>query len=159
MKYEYQITGSLPIAIEFHDLVKLVRDGELTAGDLVKAEWETEWHPAAEVVGLFHMAGRDDVLAIWEEEQREKERQRLAEAGRSGEIGAGELERTRQGIGASISAAEDAAEAKDRRQQGGPIRRLLGDFFSQETFHHAFRWGIAFVAANLISILSQLGRL
>lgn len=61
--------------VSFRELVRLVRDDALRADDLVKADWETEWRPAAEVVGLFHTAGRADVLERWEQEQIEKQRQ------------------------------------------------------------------------------------
>lgn len=55
--------------VRFRELVRLVRVEELGADDLVKADWEEVWRPAATVVGLFKMAGRADVLARWEAER------------------------------------------------------------------------------------------
>ena len=40
----------------FGELVLLARSGELQPDDLVKADWELEWHPARTVVGLFYRA-------------------------------------------------------------------------------------------------------
>ena len=55
--------------VPFRDLVRLVRGESLAADNLVKADWEEAWRPAATVVGLFKMAGREDVLARWEAER------------------------------------------------------------------------------------------
>lgn len=55
--------------VGFNQLVELVRDESLSTDDLVRADWEQEWHPAAEVVGLFHIAGRNDLLEAWMAEQ------------------------------------------------------------------------------------------
>ncbi len=63
-------------------MVQLVRAEVLCADDLVKADWEETWKPAATVVGLFKMAGREDVLARWEAEKAlaEEEAARAAQA-------------------------------------------------------------------------------
>lgn len=71
--YQYRLFDSEFGPVGFRDLVALVRDGTLSTDDLVKADWEDDWHPAAEVVGLFHMAGRQDVLEKWEAERRSRE--------------------------------------------------------------------------------------
>ena len=71
--------------VRFHELVQLVRMEQLAADDVVREEWNSEWRPAALAVGLFHMAGRDDLVAKWEAEQeelrREEEAARLAAEG------------------------------------------------------------------------------
>ncbi len=72
--YQYQLNGQISEPVGFQVLVDRVREEKLAAGDLVKAEWEENWHPAAELVGLFYMAQRSDLLKIWEEEQAEKRR-------------------------------------------------------------------------------------
>jgi hypothetical protein len=68
--YHYRLFETELGPVGFRELVHMVRDGTLGADDLVKADWEADWHPAADVVGLFHMAGRADVLAKWEAETR-----------------------------------------------------------------------------------------
>ncbi len=67
--YQYRLFDAEFGPVAFRELVRLVRDGTLGVDDLVKADWEQEWRPAAEVVGLFHMAGRADVLELWEAER------------------------------------------------------------------------------------------
>ncbi len=69
--------------------------GELGADDLVRADWDEDWHPAASVVGLFYMARRPDVLARWEAEH--------ARAQAGGEFNTAELE-------AMLHAAESVQE-------------------------------------------------
>ncbi len=81
-RYQYRLFDAELGPVAFRDLVRLVRDGTLGAGDLVKADWEQEWHPAAEVVGLFHMAGRTDVVELWEAERANC----IQEAGDSGNL-------------------------------------------------------------------------
>ena len=70
VQYHYQKRGKVFGPVSFRELVSLVRDAELSTDDLVQADWEKRWIPAATVVGLFHMAGRDDVLMEWEMERR-----------------------------------------------------------------------------------------
>lgn len=60
--------------VGFDELVRLVRAEELGADDLVREEWNSEWRPAALAVGLFHMAGRQDLFDKWEAEQEERRR-------------------------------------------------------------------------------------
>ncbi len=72
VEYHYQNAGRISGPVTFRNLVRKVRDGDLTVDDLVKPDWEEHWTPAAALVGLFHMAGRDDVLAKWEAEQQLK---------------------------------------------------------------------------------------
>jgi hypothetical protein len=68
-RYQYRLIDGEFGPVAFRDLVRLVRGGTLGVDDLVKADWEQEWRPAAEIVGLFHMAGRSDVLELWEAER------------------------------------------------------------------------------------------
>ena len=68
--YCYRLCESQFGPVGFRELVQLVREGTLGTDDLVKADWEPEWHPAAETIGLFHMAGRADVLEKWEAERK-----------------------------------------------------------------------------------------
>ncbi|MBT5018311.1 MAG: hypothetical protein HON04_06150 [Planctomicrobium sp.] len=82
--YRFQRAGEESEPVDFRKLVQLVRNEVLLADDLVIADWQNEWGPAAEVVGLFHTAGRDDVLKRWEQEQREKKRRELLDAGEDG---------------------------------------------------------------------------
>ncbi len=70
VEYQFQKEGRVSGPVTFRDLVRKVRTGNLNVDDLVKSDWEDHWMPAAAVVGLFHMAGRDDVLARWEAEQQ-----------------------------------------------------------------------------------------
>lgn len=72
--YQYRFLDSEWGPVDFQELVRLVRMGMLSTDDLVKADWELEWHPAAEVVGLFHMAGRTDVFEKWEAERKSRAR-------------------------------------------------------------------------------------
>jgi len=68
--YFYRSASETGGPVAFRDLVRLVREGRLTADDEVLPEWEVAWKPAASLVGLFYMAGRADLLAEWEAEQR-----------------------------------------------------------------------------------------
>lgn len=74
LTYQYRFEDEISEPVEFPVLVQMVRDEKLLAGDLVKPEWKTDWHPAIELVGLFYMAGRNDAIQKWEEEQAEKSR-------------------------------------------------------------------------------------
>jgi len=74
LTYQYRFEDEVSEPVEFPVLVGMVRDGKIVAGDLVKAEWEREWHPAIELVGLFYMAGRKDAYKEWETEQAEIQR-------------------------------------------------------------------------------------
>jgi hypothetical protein len=58
--------------VEFRALVKMVRDGAVDADRLVREE-HSVWQYAGDVIGLFHLAGRTDVLELWEEERRQRE--------------------------------------------------------------------------------------
>lgn len=75
--YRYRVDQQEQGPVSFQELVQLVRDETLRADSPVMADWQQEWVHAAEVVGLFHTAGRDDVLEKWEQEQREKRRHTL----------------------------------------------------------------------------------
>lgn len=59
--------------VSFKELVAMVRDEVLLEDDPVRPHYSSEWQPSASVVGLFHMAGRKDVLDKWEEERRQRE--------------------------------------------------------------------------------------
>ncbi|MFV0443838.1 MAG: DUF4339 domain-containing protein [Planctomycetaceae bacterium] len=76
--WHYRRTDSELGPVGFHELVKLVRAEQLRADDLVREEWNSEWRPAALAVGLFHMAGRQDLVDKWEAEQEELRRQEEA---------------------------------------------------------------------------------
>lgn len=89
--YFYQIDEAELGPVSFRELVKLVREEELGTDHPVRADWETDWHAAASVVGLFHMAGRDEVLAHWEAEQRRLEQERIASE-RAADLGVDDLD-------------------------------------------------------------------
>jgi len=59
--------------VPFGDLVMLAREGALNLEDVVRLEEDSQWRPAAEVPGLFHMAGRADEVSQWRAERRRKE--------------------------------------------------------------------------------------
>ncbi len=46
--------------IAYRELIQLVRDGTVREDDLVRAEWPMDWQRADSVVGLFHMARRQE---------------------------------------------------------------------------------------------------
>ncbi len=71
-KYYYRRLDVEAGPVGFPYLVSLIRDGQLTADDGVRPEWEEGWRPADSIVGLFRMAKRADVLARWEAEQAAK---------------------------------------------------------------------------------------
>jgi len=80
--------------IEFRDLVRMVRSGTVDADQMVREE-HGDWQYAGEVIGLFHLAGRTDVLELWEEERRQKEElQRKAKmvAGFDGDMSLDDME-------------------------------------------------------------------
>lgn len=70
----YQARGEKLGPVGFDELVRLVRAEQVGADDLVREEWNSEWRPAALAVGLFHMAGRQDLVDKWEAEQEEQRR-------------------------------------------------------------------------------------
>ena len=72
--------------------------GELAADDLVRETWNPDWRPAVLAVGLFHMAGRQDLVDRWEAEQAELRR----------------LEEERR-VAAAVQAAEEIETAWQRR--------------------------------------------
>lgn len=67
MKYhyrrEYERDASGPVT--FRQLVLVVSAGNLGPNDKVLADGEKDWSYAADVPGLFHMAGRDNVVSDW----------------------------------------------------------------------------------------------
>ena len=54
--------------IAYRELIQLVRDGTVREEDLVRGEWPSDWQRADSVVGLFHMAHRQEVPAVREQE-------------------------------------------------------------------------------------------
>lgn len=62
--------------VGFDELVRLVRGERLAADDRVREEWNSEWRPAALAVGLFPMAGRQDLVEKWDVEQEGQRRRR-----------------------------------------------------------------------------------
>jgi hypothetical protein len=83
--------------VGFDELVRLVRAEGLGADDLVREEWNSEWRPAALAVGLFHMAGRQDLFDKWEAEQEERRRAE-EEARQAEEAARGAAEARGEGI-------------------------------------------------------------
>ncbi|QDU39564.1 hypothetical protein Mal4_39090 [Maioricimonas rarisocia] len=178
--YRYRLHDAEYGPVGFRELVRLVRDGTISTDDPVIADWEDEWHPAAEVVGLFHMAGRKDVLEKWEAERRarqgiseedvpeeateaasdepswqrrfrevqQEQHAREAERRREQEF---ELagRRTAAGIADSIAAAEDRLDQRDAARQPGRLQLMRESLFSASALHALFRWGMAFIAANM----------
>lgn len=61
-RHSHHVEGPVPFA----DLVMKVRQHQLQADDLVREDWNSEWRPAALAVGLFHMAGRAELVIEWE---------------------------------------------------------------------------------------------
>jgi hypothetical protein len=57
-QWYYRAYGQDLGPLSFRELAQMVRDGSITETDLVRADWESEWHCAAGVVGLFHTAQR-----------------------------------------------------------------------------------------------------
>jgi len=88
-------------------LVQLVRADELGADDLVKADWEEVWRPAATVVGLFKMAGRADVLAKWEAEKLAAEQAALREEAARLAAGSAGVNENTAGEDLSLATADD----------------------------------------------------
>lgn len=78
-QWHYQRVGVECGPVRFDELVQLVRAEGLSADDLVREEWNPDWRPAAMAVGLFHMAGRQDLMDKWEAERLEAERREQEE--------------------------------------------------------------------------------
>ena len=93
-KYFLQNGDANEEPIEFRALVKMVRDGAVDADQRVREE-DGDWQYAGDVIGLFHLAGRTDVLELWEEDRRHREElQRKAEmaAGFDGDMSLDDME-------------------------------------------------------------------
>lgn len=84
--FRYLQAGKQHGPVSFRELVQLVRSELIQPDDLVMADWQSEWKPAVELVGLFHTAGRDDVLIKWEAEQREQQRRLIELTGETTEL-------------------------------------------------------------------------
>ncbi|WP_417850787.1 DUF4339 domain-containing protein [Thalassoglobus sp.] len=179
VEYHYRLNGEIHGPIAFRELVMHVREKRLSTDDLVKADWDSQWVPAATVVGLFHMAGRDDVLAIWEAEQREKQASIAVvetnedsteavppEIGRFPRIPGNlnrspilnNLEDDPDDFDLTREIANVAAEALSERSfKPKSLRRKIADashsFFSNAVLYRWFRFGSAIVSANLAGIL------
>jgi len=117
--------------VGFQELINLVRAEKLGTDDLVREEWNPEWRPAALAVGLFHMAGRDDLVARWEAEQEELRRQ--AEAAQAVADGACSAEeppwqkRLRE-LEAERAALEDAEQVeRDAELAANATRTEIGE--------------------------------
>ncbi|QDT33347.1 DUF4339 domain-containing protein [Thalassoglobus polymorphus] len=179
VEYHYRLNGEIHGPITFRELVMHVREENLSTDDLVKADWDSQWIPAAAVVGLFHLAGRDDVLAIWEAEQQERQAS-IAVVGTnedptqaaSPEVGRfpripGSLDRSqilntfeddRDDFDLTREIANVAAEALNERSfKPKSLRRKIADasrsLFSTAVLYRWFRFGSAIVSANLAGIL------
>lgn len=70
VEFQYLLANQLYGPCEFEELVAHVRDGVLSADDLVKPSSDDRWIPAATIYGLFHMAGRQYKLTEWEEKRQ-----------------------------------------------------------------------------------------
>ncbi len=173
--WHYQTSTDAAGPVSFRTLIELVRDGKLSADDLVREEWNSDWRPAALAVGLFHMAGRDDLFDQWQAEQerlaktqeelddllesapdhtdepswqkrfREVEAQRRQAAAEN--ASEQELASVRQDAQEAIAAWEEEQDRK--QQQAGGFLHGLGEIFSQETYRRLFPWGIGLIAANI----------
>lgn len=84
--FYYQRSGQTHGPVHFNDLIELVRSDRLEVDDQVKADWQSEWNSAGEVVGLFHIAGREDVLSRWKEKIQSKARQALKQTDAMNEV-------------------------------------------------------------------------
>ncbi len=165
--------------VVFDELILLVRNDELEADDLVKCDWESDWHPAVEVVGLFHMAGRDDVVtrykirkqqelarleqgdinldemlsaaqALPEDAEEMPSWQRRLNQLASQQIASGHTAQPRDVQPVDMDAALDAAIANyDARQTAK--RRFFKQPKTLLPIHTATRWIMAIVMANVIA--------
>lgn len=178
-QWHYQRDGEFRGPVGFNDLVLLVRTESLSADDLVREDWNTEWRPAALAVGLFHMAGRQDLFDRWEAEQAEKRRleeaaraaaeeenepswqKRLREVEAEHAALAAELEAERQAelaanatrteIDATLAAALDELDARERALEPTRLERLFGRAGSPAVLHVVFRGAMALTAANAVA--------
>jgi hypothetical protein len=162
-------------------LVQFVRAEQLAADDLVREEWNPEWRPAALAVGLFHMAGRQDLFDRWEAEQAELRRQeeearaaaaaggedepswqkrlREVEAEHAALLAAERAEReaelaanaTRTEIDETLAAALEEIEARDREFEPTRLQRLWRTVANPETAHVMFRWLPTLVVPNVLA--------
>lgn len=164
--------------VSFTELVRVVRAGELAADDQVREDWNPDWRPAALAVGLFHMAGRQDLFDRWEAEQTELRRQAAA-AQSTAEISpvaadpawqqrlrqiaaerveAAAVERaaqqsavTRTDIDATLAAALAEIDAREQLQTPCRWQCLCRWLALPENLHRMFRYGAALVAPNLLA--------
>ncbi len=105
--WTYRRESGLTGQARFRELVQLVRADELGADDLVKADWEDVWRPAATVVGLFKMAGRADVLAKWEAEKLAAEQAAVRQEAAQLEAGSVDVRENAVDGSLSVATAED----------------------------------------------------
>lgn len=133
--YQYRLLDTEFGPVGFRELVRLVREGRLGTDDPVKADWEQEWHPAAEVVGLFHMAGRADVLEKWEAERQSRARAEgdsdLEELLNQAESAEGESLTDGQRRWLELQGQERALAAEKERER----RRELAEARTQSSIH------------------------
>lgn len=166
--------------VGFDELIRMVRVKELGADDLVREDWNSEWRPAALAIGLFHMAGRKDLLAKWEAEQEELRRQEeearaAAERAleeeqeeaswerRLREVEAERLEQEAERaeellasrmeiqIDEATAAALAEIEARERELEPGRWGRLWQRLTSSEALRRGYRWGVAIVVPNIVA--------
>jgi len=122
--YFYLLDDSTLGPVSYEELVSLAKETVLNPEVLVRTEEQGDWHPAGEIAGLFHKAGRAEDVSRWRAEQRKKGSggriQGSENAGETVEVGGEES----SGLSREIKAAayEAALQWRDRHQTGvGPV--------------------------------------
>lgn len=113
-------------------LLRLAKSGVLNPETLVQRDQQEEWHPAGEIAGLFHMAGRAEEVSRWRAERRGKrsgdriqgagEEQIKSNDDQNQEIGGVESSE----LSREIKAATYAAALQLRDRYGRPIEPAAG---------------------------------
>jgi len=94
-QYYFRQDEAITGPVSFAELVSRAREKSLHLEDAVRLDNQSDWLPAGEIAGLFHMAGRADEVSRWRAERRGKGSQGAAVGG--------------QGAGAVIEKAEARA--------------------------------------------------
>ncbi len=183
-QWRYRRDGVELGPVAFHDLVHLVRGESLSPDDLVREDWNEEWRPAALAIGLFHMAGRQDLVDRWEAEQETLRLAAEAAAARArgepsdeltaedepawqrrlrevaAEQAAGRAASvTRTEIDETLAAALREVEDRERETRASLWTLWLRRCTGPAALHRVFRWGltllVAHAAAGAILVWSQ----